>query len=162
LPGDELCRHCKQSLTLFDLPQPENQVERGVMYGQVKSLKHHVPVTVAPTATIGEAIAVMVETNVGALLIVDAAGKLVGIFTERDLLKKIDAHADYEDLPISQFMTPRPECVALTDTLNIVLHKMDVGGYRHVPVLEDGKPVGIVSARDMLRYLTRLCKDIEK
>ena len=43
--------------------------------------------------------------------------------------------------------------------LNFVLQKMDAGGYRHVPVLEDGKPVSIISARDMLRFVTRLCKD---
>jgi CBS domain-containing protein len=47
----------------------------------------------------------------------------------------------------------------MTDTLNFVLQKMDAGGYRHVPVVEAGKPVGIISARDMLRFLTRLCRE---
>ena len=56
-------------------------------------------------------------------------------------------------------MTPRPECVKTTDTLNFVLQKMDAGGYRHVPVLQEGKPVSIISARDMLRFVTRLCRD---
>ena len=67
--------------------------------------------------------------------------------------------ADYDTLPITRFMTPRPESVSTTDTVNFVLQKMDAGGYRHVPVLENGKPVSIISARDMLRFLTRLCKD---
>jgi CBS domain-containing protein len=160
LPGDEVCKHCKQPLTPFDLPHPENPLERSVMYDQVKTLKQHPPVTIAMSATIGDAIELMLSANVGAILVVDNAGLLVGIFSERDLLKKIaGAVVDYESLPITQFMTPRPESVSTTDTLNFVLQKMDAGGYRHVPVLENGKPVGIISARDMLRFLTRLCKE---
>ncbi len=160
LPGDEVCRHCKQPLTPFDLPMPENQVERSVMYDQVKSLKQHPPVVIAQTATIRQAMDVMASTNVSALLIVDGQGQLVGIFSERDMLKKVvGLQMDYENLPITQFMTARPECVTMTDTLNFVLQKMDAGGYRHVPVLENGKPVSIISSRDMLRFLTRLCKD---
>jgi CBS domain-containing protein len=145
---------------LFDAPTPENQVERSVMYDQVKTLKQNAPVTIGQNATIGDAMATMTSTNVGAILIVDDAGQLIGIFSERDLLKKVVANgSDYEKLPITQYMTPRPECVSTTDTLNFVLQKMDAGGYRHVPVLEDGKPVGIISARDMLRFLTRLCRE---
>ena len=160
LPGDEVCRHCKQPLTPFDLPVPENQLERSVMYDQVKTLKQNPPVIIARSATVREAMNLMTTTNVGALLIVDEQGQLVGIFSERDMLKKIvGMQADYENLPITQFMTSRPECVTTTDTLNFVLQKMDAGGYRHVPVLENGKPVSIISARDMLRFLTSLCKD---
>ncbi|MSU79167.1 MAG: CBS domain-containing protein [Gemmataceae bacterium] len=160
LPGDDVCKRCKQPLTPFNLPQPENQVERSLMYDQVKTLKQHVPVTLAHTANLGQAIALMLESNVGAILIVDDAGKLVGIFSERDLLKKIAGQTTtYAELPVTQFMTPRPESVSNTDTLNFVLQKMDAGGYRHVPVLDDGRPVGIISARDMLRFMTRLCRD---
>jgi CBS domain-containing protein len=110
--------------------------------------------------TIGEAMVLMVATNVGAILVIDDAGKLVGIFSERDLLKKIAGTvADYRSLPIQQFMTPRPDSVSATDTLNFVLQKMDAGGYRHVPVVENGKPVSLISARDMLRFLMRQCRD---
>ena len=45
------------------------------------------------------------------------------------------------------------------DTLAFALHKMDGGGYRHLPVLKDGQPLGMISVRDMLRHITRLCKD---
>ena len=160
LPGDEFCGHCKQPLTPFDLPQPENSLERSVMYDQVKTLKQHPPVTMTASGTVGEAIERMLAANVGAILVVDSAGLLVGIFSERDLLKKIAGTvADYEEMPITQFMTPRPESVSTTDTLNFVLQKMDAGGYRHVPVVENGKPVSLISARDMLRFITRLCKD---
>jgi hypothetical protein len=81
LPGDEVCRHCQQSLTSFDLPQPENHLERSVMYDLVKSLKQNAPVIIGPAATIRAAMDVMVRSNVGALLIVDGQGQLVGIFS---------------------------------------------------------------------------------
>ncbi len=160
LPGDDVCKQCKQPLTPFDAPTPDNPVERSVMYDQVKTLKQNPPVTIPQGATIGDTMALMLSTNVGAILVVDDDGHLTGIFSERDLLKKIVGNvADYEKLPITQFMTPRPESVQITDTLNFVLQKMDAGGYRHVPVLENGKPVSIISARDMLRFVTRLCKE---
>ena len=160
LPGDDVCKHCKQPLTPFDLPHPDNAVERSVMFDQVKTLKQNHPVVIAQSATVGEAMARMIAENVGAILIVDGSGCLIGIFSERDLLKKIvGQRTNYAGLPITQFMTPRPECVNMTDTLNFVLQKMDAGGYRHVPVLQEGKPVGIISARDMLRFVTRLCRD---
>jgi CBS domain-containing protein len=161
LPGDDVCGRCKQPLASFDVPQPENPVERSVMFDQVSTLKQNLPVTIHEGATVGETMAKMLETNVGAILIVDDACLLVGIFSERDLLKRIvGIVGNYDRLPITQFMTPRPECVQATDTLNFVLQKMDAGGYRHVPVLKDGKPVSIISARDMLKFLTRLCKEV--
>src|SRR5688500_15031715 len=99
LPGDDVCRHCKQPLVFFDLPHPENPVERSVMYDQVKTLKQHAPVTIGQAATVGDAMALMTSANVGALLVVEERGNLVGIFSERDLLKKIvGLHADYENL----------------------------------------------------------------
>src|ERR1700691_5381456 len=112
LPGDDVCRHCKQPLTPFDLPQPENPVERSVMYDQVKSLKQYPPVTIGQTATIGHAIELMAAANVGAVLVVDEGGRLLGIFSERDLLKRVVSLPEgYRNLPIAQFMTARPECV---------------------------------------------------
>src|SRR5205085_8925731 len=104
-------------------------------------------------------IQIMLARDIGALLVVDDRGKLVGIFSERDLLTRIAGlHDGYAKLPIEKFMTPKPEAVTASDTLAFALHKMDVGEYRHMPVVEDGRPVGMISVRDMLRYITRLCK----
>ena len=84
----------------------------------------------------------------------------MGIFSERDLLKKIAGQkTDYVNLPITQFMTPRPDTVTANDTLAFALHKMDVGGYRHLPVVDAGKPVGVISVRDLMRHITRMCAE---
>jgi CBS domain-containing protein len=64
---------------------------------------------------------------------------------------------DYASRPLRDFMTPAPETVRPEDALAFALHKMDSGGYRHLPVVKDGLPLGMVSVRDMLRHITRLC-----
>jgi CBS domain-containing protein len=116
-------------------------------------------VTVPPDATVSEAIRTMLDCDIGALLIVADNGKLVGILSERDLLTRVAGQvADYAARAVSEFMTPDPETIRPTDTLAFALHKMDGGGYRHLPVLKDGQPLGMLSVRDMLRHITRLCK----
>ena len=97
-----------------------------------------------------------VTRDIGAVVIVDEAGNLAGIFTERDLLTKA-VGPEKAQLPVSAFMTPRPETVRESDSLAYVLHKMDGGGYRHLPVVKNGRPVGMISVRDMLHHITRLC-----
>jgi CBS domain-containing protein len=160
LPGNEYCTHCRQDLTLLDRPCAGSRVERSLMEDHVGVLDIRPPTTVFPHTTVRQAIAAMLERNIGALLVVDEQGKLVGIFSERDLLKKVAGiHVLFADMPVRSFMTPRPVTLACTDSLALALHKMDGGGYRHVPVLDKGKPIGMVSVRDMLRHITRLCKD---
>jgi CBS domain-containing protein len=159
LPGSEQCGNCQADLTQLDRPVAQDRVERSLMEDAVIQLNPRQVVTLPPTATVKQAIQVMLAHDIGAVLVVDDAGKLVGIFSERDLLTKVaDPNADHTQRPVSDFMTADPETVRPTDTLGFVLHKMDSGGYRHLPVLKDGQPLGMISVRDMLRHITRLCK----
>jgi CBS domain-containing protein len=99
----------------------------------------------------------LLDKEVGAVLVVDAAGMLVGIFSERDLLVKVaGSDKDLSALPIEQFMTPKPQTIEPNATLAFALHKMDVGGYRHLPVVRDGRPIAILSVRDLIRHMTRI------
>lgn len=159
LPGSEECSHCLMDLTQLDRPMALSPIERSLMEDPVAVLNPKKPITVRPTATVREAIGLMLDRDIGALLVVDDSGKLLGIFSERDLLTKVAGlHDAYAQLPVRQFMTANPETVTATDTLAFALHKMDVGGYRHLPMLKNGLPVGVISVRDMLRHITRLCK----
>jgi CBS domain-containing protein len=89
----------------------------------------------------------------------DAAGHLQGIFSERDLLLKVaDPHNDHAGRPVREFMTRRPETIRESDSLAFALHKMDCGDYRHLPVLRDGLLLGMISVRDLLRHITRMCQ----
>jgi CBS domain-containing protein len=159
LPGAEECSGCQQDLTQLDRPIACNRVERSLMEDPVSMLQPRPPLTVLPTISVGEAIRTLLDHNIGALLVVDAGGKLLGVFSERDILTKIAGlHENYAALPLEQFMTPNPETIPPEAPLAFAMHKMDIGGYRHIPVVADGVPVGMLSVRDMLRHITRLVK----
>jgi CBS domain-containing protein len=160
VPGAEECSNCCCDLTQLDRPMAQNRVERSLMEDPVSILLPRDPVTLPTTATVRQAMQTMLAGNVGALLVVDAKGKLAGIFSERDLLTKVAGiYDDYADRPIAEFMTANPETVGAGATLVFALHQMDIGGYRHLPIVQDGRPVGVVSVRDMLRHITRLCRE---
>jgi CBS domain-containing protein len=160
LPGSEECGHCHMDLTQLDQPMASDRVERRLVEDSVSLLQPKKPITLRPTVTVREAIKTMLDRDVGALLVVDDGGKLLGIFSERDLLTRVAGLTpSYAELPVGQFMTPNPETAAPSDTVAFALHKMDVGGYRHLPIVENGVPVGVISVRDMLRFITRLCKE---
>ena len=160
LPGSEECGRCQQDLTQLDRPVAHDRVERSLIEDPVSALQPRRPVTVLPTATVRQAIQTMLDRNIGAVLVVDGQDRVLGIFSERDLLTKVAGlRDDYAELPVAELMTDKLETVGPEHTLAFVLHKMDCGGYRHLPVLEDGHPVGMISVRDMLRHITRLCKD---
>src|SRR5579871_6172865 len=89
LPGSEECSRCLQDLTQLDRPVPHNRVERSLMEDLVGVLHPAQPITISPTATVGEAIDTMLQHNIGAVLVVGTDGKLLGIFSERDLLVRI-------------------------------------------------------------------------
>ena len=136
VPGSEECNHCSCDLTQLDRPTASNRVERSLMEDPVTVLQPREPLTLPATSTVGEAMRTMLEKDVGALLIVDSAGKLRGIFSERDLLKKVAGlDIDLSATPVHTYMTPNPESITASDSLAFALHKMDVGGYRHLPVV---------------------------
>jgi CBS domain-containing protein len=161
LPGSEECSRCRTPLAQLDLPTAHDRVERSLMEDPVAILHPQLPVTVPPSARVRDAVQLMLARDIGALLVVDpCSGRLIGIFSERDLLAKaIDAQGDYADQPVEHFMTPDPETVTIEHTLAFALRVMDMGSYRHLPIVQDGLPVGVISVRDMLRHITRLCKD---
>lgn len=158
-PGADECERCQTPLSSLDLPQPQGPIEASLMTDTVLVLQPRPPVTIAADDTLATAVQAMVHHKVGALLVTDPLGRLVGILTERDFLLRIADQPDYQHLPVHHFMTPKPETVQTSDILAIALAKMDAGGYRHMPVVQEGRPVGVISIRDVLRHLTRFCMD---
>lgn len=113
-------------------------------------IAHQKVLSAAPDCTVREAAQRMAEAKVGAMLILDGE-RLAGIFTERDLLNRVVAKKlDPDSTPLARVMTADPRTIGADKSLAHALVMMDDGGYRHVPVVEDGRPVGMVSARDAL------------
>jgi CBS domain-containing protein len=105
--------------------------------------------TVDPSTTAVEAARRMVERRVGAVLVVER-GVAVGIFTERDALRLMAAGSD-GDVAVRTCMTPHPETIAPADDVEHAAVLMIHGGFRHLPVMDGGRLVGIVSMRDLVR-----------
>jgi CBS domain-containing protein len=159
LPGENECRQCLCDLTALDRPAPMDRAEQSLMDDKVGRLNPRPAISIPLGATVSDAVQILLREEVGALLVVDIAGMLVGIFSERDLLTKVAGlNRPFSELLVDQFMTPKPQTVKADDTLAYALQQMDVGGYRHLPVVRDGKPIGVLSVRDIIRHLTRLCK----
>ena len=107
-------------------------------------------VAVAKT-TVSEAARLMARHQVGAVMVVDGHGQLSGIFTERDALFRVLATGrDPATTRLSDVMTKKPQTIHPDKPVGHALHMMYENGFRHVPVVEDGRPVGMVSARDAL------------
>jgi CBS domain-containing protein len=109
---------------------------------------------VAPTATISDVIRRMQARRIGAILVV-GDGKLAGIVTERDILLKVTGtKQDLGEKPVSTVMTPNPEYLMLDDQIAYLLNAMRVGGFRHVPIVNDAlEPLFVVSLRDVLAFI---------
>jgi CBS domain-containing protein len=107
-------------------------------------------VTIQMTSTVAETARLMQQNKIGAIMVV-AQGRLSGIFTERDALFRVLAQGrDPQTTLLGDVMTRDPETITRDKPFGHALHMMYEGGFRHVPVVQDGLPVGMVSARDVL------------
>jgi CBS domain-containing protein len=107
-------------------------------------------VTVVSGATVAEAATVMGERKVGSALVIDA-GELVGIFTERDIVRALSQDFDAPGHPITHWMTRDPATITPETTVKEALDMMLTRGFRHLPVVDGTTPVGMVSMRDLSR-----------
>jgi CBS domain-containing protein len=100
--------------------------------------------------TVAQAARLMKEKRVGALLVMEE-GRLAGIFTERDALFRVIAEGrDPGATQLAEVMSANPRTITPDRPFGHALHMMHEGGFRHVPVVEGGRPIGVVSARDAL------------
>ena len=107
-------------------------------------------VTALPQASVFEVARSMLEWVFGAVVIVDA-GAIVGIFTEQDAVFRVVAQGlDARDVPVARVMTPHPVTIGPDASLGQALRRMQEGGFRYLPVVEYGRPIGIVRAREAL------------
>jgi CBS domain-containing protein len=107
--------------------------------------------TVEPTTTLSEAALAMTERGVGAALVLTGE-HVSGILTERDVLRAV-ATGPVEGTNVGAWMTRDPETVEVSETTGQAAALMIHGGFRHLPVVDGGKPVGIVSIRDLMRVV---------
>ncbi|HZN68563.1 MAG TPA: CBS domain-containing protein [Tepidisphaeraceae bacterium] len=159
LEGADECANCGMDLHAVDLPRPASQIEQSVMQLPLTSLKMTAVHAVAPDVTLEVAVQTLVRQKVDLLEVVEH-GRLMGVLSVRDVMTRVGA--DYRrklNRPISEFMTPNPETLPPDAPVTFVINKMDVGGYRHIPVVQGERMLGVVSASDVIDYLVKHSKE---
>ena len=151
LVGSDICDNCGADLAGRDTPQPATTF-RGPLLGEhLDELEVGAPEILDVAADAAEAVRRMHDNGTDCVLIVDH-GRLVGIFTDRDAVLKV-AGRPLEKRPIVELMTHDPVVLRHDDTIAVAINKMAVGGFRHIPIVENSRPTGLVSARDVFRHL---------
>lgn len=120
----------------------------------IRSVYPESPVAVEPTTPASEVVHLMRAQKVGAVLVVEN-DRLVGVFTERDVLRLLAERADLA-VPISAVMSSDPKTINESDTVGEAIQRMSEGGYRHLPVVsasDPTTPTGMVDVRGVMRYL---------
>lgn len=111
------------------------------------------PLIVDADATVVAAVDAMNKHHTGCVL-VRKSGKLVGIFTERDVLRKVIFHDGNRTWKVEAVMTADPETLAPTASVAYALNKMSVDGYRHIPIVDaEGTAIGVVSIKDIVHFV---------
>ena len=149
--GDEVCVNCGAELRGHDTPQPTLSFHGRLLGEHLDDLGAPEPLTVDPDASVDTVIARMQAAESDCVL-VTVDDRLVGIFTDRDaVVKAAGRHLD--GLSVRDFMTADPVVLRHDDPIALAIHKMAVGGFRHIPIIRDGRPTGVVTARDVFHHL---------
>jgi len=109
-------------------------------------------ITIEPTATLGEAIAVLSRHRIGAVVVLGAEARIIGILSERDVVRALSEHgAEALAQPLAQSMTRTVVTCGIADTISEIMERMTHGRFRHIPVIEQDRLVGIVSIGDVVK-----------
>jgi len=129
------------------------ELARNLKVDSVSRLRPTPPWRVDPDQTVAEAVELMRRQRVGCVLVC-RGDQLVGLFTERDLLRRVLAVGQPLTVPVSSCMTPNPQTVHPKSTVGAAVRRMEEGGYRHLPVVDEaGRPVGVLSVKRIIHYL---------
>ena len=142
----------------FETPRERRGFDADLIQGPLTELPVRGLLTLSATDTVTSAMRAMQREHTGCVVVTDDGtkqSKLVGIFTERDVLFRIvDRGKNPATLPLGEVMTPDPEVLSVKSTIAYALNKMCVGGFRHVPAVDDEhRPAFVVSVRDIVEYL---------
>jgi CBS domain-containing protein len=117
----------------------------------VAALMDHQLHKATPSTTVGEAAVIMARAKVGSTLVMEG-DRLLGIFTERDVVRALSRSVQSPADPVSGWMTPNPQTIFASDAIEVALRRMLSGGFRHLPVVDTGgRVVGMLSMRDLAR-----------
>lgn len=141
--------------TMQELMEEEITLKDDSLVEPIRSLRLKRAIVVSVGTSVQNCIQLMLARRIGCILVVDQNEKLCGIFTERDVLKRIAGRdLDLDRVKIDDYLTPNPVALRLNDTILSALKLMHEGRYRHVSVVDDDdKPVTVVSIKDIISFI---------
>lgn len=152
LDGTDDCTHCGHDLSGV-LPQPARLDQ--ALQKHLNALQLSTIHTITPSTTLEVAVQAMGRQKLDILAVMQGP-YLVGLLSVRDIITRVGA--DYQSklqMPVRDFMTAEPETLPPDAPIAFALNRMDVGGFRHVPVVQDDKMLGVVSTRNVVRYVVK-------
>ena len=153
IPGVDACEHCGSDLAGLDLPEALGGVGGRLLSDSVGDLPLAPLVTAAPDETVETVIGRMRQQRQGYAMVLED-DRLIGIFTERDVLERIVGRsADPATTAVRDVMTPRPTTLRPHDPPAWAVHRMVSQEFRHLPIADGSEVVGLLSIRGVLRYL---------
>lgn len=157
IAGSDECESCQADLRSLDgISIPKTKFIRILMEDPLSKIGPKEAICVSEETSVLEAVRKMNEIKAGCVLIEDNRGNLSGIMTERDILFRTEGEVvGLSKVKVSQLMTPHVETLSEDASLAYALNKMSVRRVRHIPVMRKGKKPGILSARDLLKYLAK-------
>jgi CBS domain-containing protein len=109
--------------------------------------------TIEPNATLEAAIALLAQRRIGALVVLGPGSRVIGILSERDIVRVLAAEgAAALNAPLAQVMTRKVSTCSETDTVSTIMEQMTTGKFRHVPVVDQERLIGIVSIGDVVKH----------
>jgi CBS domain-containing protein len=154
IPGADVCVSCGHDLHWLDLPSAGDEFSEHLLNDRLGDLEAKETPFVSPTDPVGFAISLMQRLGTGCALVTQNE-QLAGILTERDiLLKAAGENVDLNAMTVREIMSPDPVVLREDDTLATALHKMSSGGFRHIPLVRDGRATRVISIRDVFRHVS--------
>jgi CBS domain-containing protein len=157
MQGSDECENCGADLRTSDIPAPGNVLEARLVSDHLGDLEAERPLSVHVGDPLAEVVRRMQEARIGSVLVRDG-DRVAGIFTERDALLKV-AGSSLDGRTVGEVMTRDPVMLREEDSVAVAIHKMAVGGFRHIPILHNGEIAAIVTSRDIFRYVTGMMRD---
>ena len=149
--GEDACEGCGADLRTIDVPQDAIDFHGRLLGEHLEALGIEQPPTVVAGTSAKAAIARMKDDGLECLLVLDG-DQLRGIVTYQDAILKLQGRP-LEGMVVDALMTPDPVVLRHDDTTAVALHKMAVGGFRHIPIVEDGRILGLIQARNLFGHL---------
>jgi CBS domain-containing protein len=134
------------------------KLEGALLNDTVRLLAPSEPIRLTAEATVQDAIDVMVAQHRAAVVVVDAESRLIGIFTERDVLIRVLGEGrDPRTTTLGSVMTGRPEALSPQDRICFAVNRMSTAGFRTIPLVDaEGRPIGIVTVNDVVKWLAEI------